>query len=188
MNGLSDALAILSAMITPAVLISACGSLIMATSGRLNRAVDRARETSRRFAELAAPLSGEAAGEPADEAREKESRMLFAQLDFSTTRSRLLQRAMARLYWALGMFVATSVAIGMVAVSSRQYAWLPIAFGLVGAGCLLYASLLLVHESRLALTALEAEMDFVWQQGRAQASPELLDLHRRPSGLFLRRR
>jgi hypothetical protein len=185
MNGLSDALAILSAMITPAVLISACGSLIMATSGRLNRAVDRARETSRRFAELAAPP---AAGEPADESREKESRMLFSQLDFSTTRSRLLQRAMARLYWALGMFVATSVAIGMVAVSSREYAWVPIAFGLVGAGCLLYASLLLVHESRLALTALEAEMDFVWQQGRAQASPELLDLHRRPSGLFLRRR
>jgi hypothetical protein len=185
MNGLPDALAILSAMITPAVLISACGSLIMATSGRLNRAVDRARETSRRFAELAAP---QAAGEPADASREKESRMLFAQLDFSTTRSRLLQRAMARLYWALGMFVATSVAIGMVAVSGREYAWVPIAFGLVGAGCLLYASLLLVHESRVALTALEAEMDFVWQQGRAQASPELLDLHRRPSGLFLRRR
>lgn len=181
MNGLSDALAILSAMITPAVLISACGSLIMATSGRLNRAVDRARETSRRFAELSA-------ARPAGEAAETESRMLFAQLDFSTTRSRLLQRAMARTYWALGMFVATSVAIGMVAVSGRQYAWVPIAFGLVGAGCLLYASLLLVHESRVALTALEAEMDFVWQQGRAQASPELLDLHRRPSGLFLRRR
>ncbi|MEO6194733.1 MAG: DUF2721 domain-containing protein, partial [Thermoanaerobaculia bacterium] len=40
-------------MITPAVLISGCGSLIMATSGRLNRAVDRTREISRRFAELA---------------------------------------------------------------------------------------------------------------------------------------
>lgn len=53
MNGLPDALAVLSAMITPAVLISGCGSLIMATAGRLNRAVDRTREISRRFAELA---------------------------------------------------------------------------------------------------------------------------------------
>jgi len=177
MNGLPDALAVLSAMITPAVLISACGSLIMATSGRLNRAVDRTRETSRRFAELAQRPAGEVA-------LEEERRMLFFQLDLSSTRSRMLQRALARLYWALGAFVGTSVAIGGVAITGRQYAWLPILFGLTGAGLLLYASMLLVHESRVAVTALEAEMDFMWQQGKSQASPELLDRHRRPKGIF----
>ena len=171
MNGLPDALAVLSAMITPAVLISGCGSLIMATSGRLNRAVDRTREISRRFAELAQSASAEEAIEP-------ERRMLFSQLHFSTNRSRMLQRALARLYWALGLFVATSVAIGVVAVSSRQYAWIPIVFGLAGSALLLYASMLLVHESRIALSALDAEMDFVWQQGKSHATPELLDLHR----------
>ncbi len=77
MNGLPDAQAVLSAMITPAVLISACGSLIMATSGRLNRAVDRTRETSRRFAELAQRPAGEVA-------LEEERRMLFSQLDLSS--------------------------------------------------------------------------------------------------------
>jgi hypothetical protein len=177
---LPDALSVLSAMITPAVLISACGSLIMATSARLNRAVDRVRDVSARFAELAEPPS-------AGEAEEAERRMLFAQLDLTTRRSRLLQRALARLYWALGAFVGTSAAIGVVAASGRQYTWLPIGFGLGGAGLLLYASVLLVHESRIALAALEAEMDFVWQQGKSRASPEMLNLHR-PAGVFRRRR
>ena len=104
--------------------------------------------------------------------------MLFSQLHFSTNRSRMLQRALSRLYWALGLFVGTSVAIGIVAVSSRQYAWIPLLLGLAGAGLLLYASMLLVRESRVALEALDAEMDFVWQLGKSHATPELLDLHR----------
>ena len=175
-----DALAVLSAMITPAVLISACGSLIITTSSRLMRAVDRVREMSLRFAEL---------GEhpPEGEDVEEERKMLFGQLDLTTTRARLLQRALARLYWALGAFVGASAAIGLVAASGRQYAWVPIGFGLAGAVLLLYASVLLVHESRIALTALEGEMDFVWQQGKSRASPEMLNL-RRPAGVFRRHR
>lgn len=35
------AIAVLTAMITPAVLISACGSMILSTSTRLGRVVDR---------------------------------------------------------------------------------------------------------------------------------------------------
>ena len=180
MSTVPDALSVLSAMITPAVLISACGSLIMTTSSRLMRSVDRVRELSLRFADL-----GEHPPEGASV--EDERKMLFGQLDLTTRRSRLLQRALARLYWALGAFVGTSVAIGLVAASGRQYTWVPIGFGLAGAGLLLYASVMLVHESRIALTALEAEMDFVWQQGKSRASPEMLNLHR-PAGRMFRRR
>ena len=43
MDPLSQALAVLTAMITPAVLISACGALILSTSTRLGRVVDRVR-------------------------------------------------------------------------------------------------------------------------------------------------
>jgi len=46
MEQFPDALAVLSAMITPAVLISACGPLILATSDRLSKAVVRPREVS----------------------------------------------------------------------------------------------------------------------------------------------
>lgn len=176
---LPDALSVLSAMITPAVLISACGSLIMATSSRANRAVDRARDVAALFAALQqAP--------PERELLDEERRMLFRQLDLTTRRSRLLQRALARLYSALGTFVATSVAIGLVAVSGRQYTWVPVALGLLGAGLLLYASLLLVRESRVALEALEAEMDFIWREGRHRATPELLNLHRAAPRVFFR--
>src|SRR4029453_19430108 len=49
-----NALAVLTAMITPAVLISACGALIFSTSSRLGRVIDRTRALSDRFQELAA--------------------------------------------------------------------------------------------------------------------------------------
>ena len=45
-----NALAILTAMITPAVLISACGALIFSTSTRLGRVVDRVRMLSEKRA------------------------------------------------------------------------------------------------------------------------------------------
>jgi hypothetical protein len=53
MNDLSTAMAVLSAMITPAVLISACASLILTTSQRLGRVIDRTRRISTRLQELA---------------------------------------------------------------------------------------------------------------------------------------
>jgi len=42
----NSAIAVLTAMITPAVLISACGSMILSTSSRLGRVVDRVRGLS----------------------------------------------------------------------------------------------------------------------------------------------
>ena len=49
----ANALAILTAMITPAVLISACAALIFSTATRLGRVVDRVRMLSAKFEELA---------------------------------------------------------------------------------------------------------------------------------------
>lgn len=175
-SAIPDGLTVLSAMITPAVLLSACASLIIATTGRLNRAVDRTREMSRRFSEL----------QNADDSADLEARMVFVQLDYGTTRARLLQRALAGLYYSVGAFVATSVAIAVAALSDRGFI-LPIALGIGGSGLLLYASLVLVQESRVAMQALKAEMDYVWAQSKARASVELLALSRR-RGVSLRRR
>ena len=49
---MTDELRLLSAMITPAVLISACGTLVLSNSLRLGRIVDRVRELSRLLEEL----------------------------------------------------------------------------------------------------------------------------------------
>jgi hypothetical protein len=168
MDNFPDALAVLSAMITPAVLISACGSLILATSDRLSKAVTRTREVSDQLLPRA--------GDEENPARQEERRMLFTQLDFVTSRSRLLQRALSRLYAAVAFFVGTSVAIGLVAgINSAHrpdYApFIPIALGLYGAALLLYAAFLLIRESRFALAAVNAEMDFVWKRGK-QYGPE----------------
>ena len=169
-NNFPDAISVLSAMITPAVLISACGSLILATSDRLSKAVMRTRE-------IASALIPRA-NDQRSEGREEERRMLFTQLDFVTTRSRLLQRALSRLYAALAFFVGTSVAIGLVAITNNEFkiilTMVPIGLGLIGAGLLLYAAFLLIKESRFALAAVNEEMDFMWKRGKEFGPPDLV--------------
>jgi hypothetical protein len=165
-TGFPDAQTVISAMITPAVLISACGSLILATSDRLSKAIIRTREISDQLV----PRPGDA-GNPR---REEERRMLFTQLDFVTTRSRLLQRSLSRLYGAVALFIGTSVAIGLVPVVSGTFSIVPIALGITGAGLLLYASFLLIKESRFALAAVNAEMDFMWQRGKEYGPADLV--------------
>jgi len=66
----SSAIAVLTAMITPAVLISACGSMILSTSVRLGRVVDRVRTLSDRWAGIA-----EKGGSP-DETRDRQEVIL----------------------------------------------------------------------------------------------------------------
>ena len=166
MTNIPDATSVLSAMITPAVLISACGSLILATSDRLTKAVTRTREIS------SALIPRE--NDKRTENREEERRMLFTQLDFVTTRSRLLQRALSRLYAALAFFVGTSVTIGLVAITSPALTPVPIGLGLCGAGLLLYAAFLLIKESRFALAGVNEEMDFMWKLGKEYGPPDLV--------------
>jgi hypothetical protein len=149
---------VLTAMITPAVLISASGALILSTSLRLGRVVDRVRTLSDRFEELA---HSDADVELLSERRA----LIFDQLDKLTSRARLLQRSITALYSSLGVLVGTSVAIGLVAVAGR-YQWIPVVLTLIGIGFLFYASILLILEARLALAGVHAEMDFLWKLGQ----------------------
>lgn len=169
MDGFSSALAVLTAMITPAVLISACGTLILSTSTRLGRVVDRVRVLLEKFEELSH-------GEPRLELFEERRAMLFDQLDKLTSRARLLQRCMTTCYMALGIFVATSVAIGLAgATDVSRYSWLPVVTGLVGALFLFYSSMLLIFEARLAFNTIQSEMDFAWRLGQTLAPAELVE-------------
>lgn len=169
MDPLSSALAVLTAMITPAVLISACGTMILSTSARLGRVVDRVRGLSDRFEEMARAKDGEL------ELYEERRAVMFDQLDRLTTRARLLQRCMTTFYTALGVFVLTSVSIGMVgALGNAGFSWLPVVTGILGALCLLYGSVLLIFEARLALSTITTEMDFIWRLGKTLAPRHLV--------------
>jgi hypothetical protein len=171
MNTFPTTLDILTSMITPAVLISACGALILSTSLRLGRVVDRVRTLSDRFEEMA---HSEAAVALFEERRA----LIFDQLDKLTSRARLLQRSITALYSSLGIMVGTSVAIGLVAVVGRYLwiQWIPIALTLIGIGFLFYSSILLIFEARLALVGVHAEMDFLWRLGQ-QYRPPTADRH-----------
>jgi len=171
MDALSSSLAVLTAMITPAVLISASGTMILSTSTRLGRVVDRVRSLSDRFQQLAD-------SESTAEFFEEQRAMLYDQLDKLTSRSRLLQRALTTFYLAVGVFVATSVAIGVVSFSGARGAWIPVAMGLVGAFFLFYGSMLLVFEARLALSTTHAEMDFIWRTTNRSVPKELAEQHK----------
>ena len=159
-ENLSATLSVLSAMVTPAV-------LILATSNRLTRAVDRTRTISERVADLALE-------EPDRTMLAEERTLLFDQLGRTARRAKLLTRAMTRLYMALAIFIATSVSIGVVAVTEVAYAWIALGLGFIGAILLFWASLLLIVESRISLTAVYDEMEFVQALGRHYAPDDLI--------------
>lgn len=167
-----NALAVLTAMITPAVLISACGALIFSTSSRLGRVVDRVRNLSERFEEMMVKTER-------DELFEERRLLIFQQLDRQTSRARLIQRAMTAFYTALGVFVASSVAIAIVSAAARNFTWIAVVLGLIGALFMLYGSMLLIVESRMALGAVMSEMDFVWKVSTKYAGK---DLAAKPAG------
>jgi hypothetical protein len=175
MEALTASLGVLTAMITPAVLISASGTLILSTSTRLGRVVDRVRSLSERFRQLAA-------SDEQPEFFEEERAMLYDQLDKLTSRSRLLQRALTTFYLAVGVFVATSVAIGGVAFfyarGFARGAWIPVVMGLIGAVFLFYGSMLAVFEARLALSTTHSEMDFIWRITKRVVPKELAEGHK----------
>jgi hypothetical protein len=172
MDSVSSALAVLTAMITPAVLISACGTMILSTSTRLGRVVDRVRSLSDRLEELSR-------AKPELELYEERRAVIFNQLDKLTSRARLLQRCMTVFYMALGIFVLTSVAIGTVAVSGApRYNWIPVVTGLVGACFLFYGSVLLIFEARLALSTIHMEMDFIWRLTKKYAPTDVVESHK----------
>jgi hypothetical protein len=147
------ALSLLSAMITPALLISACGTLIFSTSARLARIFDRVHLLK---GEVEAVMAGKL---PFPEER---MAMLKVQTRKQRTRAWLIQKAMAALYTATVLFVASSLAIALnVAYGSEETAWLPSGLALLGGLFLLAASVLLLYESRYNLRFIERHIDFI---------------------------
>jgi uncharacterized protein DUF2721 len=147
-----DALNLLSAMITPAVLISACGTLIFSTAARLARVVDRVRTLSRQLEQLYASDEGPLA----DERRSEVER----QLSLQARRGRLIQRSLTALYVSLGFFVGTTVSIGLARFLGHA-TWVPAVLGIVGTLVLFYGCMLFIGETRLALRSVDLEMEYV---------------------------
>jgi hypothetical protein len=155
MLNLPPANEVLGAMITPALLISAGGTLVLSTSNRLGRVVDRVRMLGS-MAEALHPADG---GDP-EEIGEKR-RLIFDQLAKLSKRIHLLVPAITTLYTAIGLLVGASISVGVIALLRADLPWLPVGLGLLGATALFYASTLLVREARLAVDSTVHEMNYV---------------------------
>lgn len=144
---------ILTSMITPAVLISACGTLIFSTSARLGRIFDRVTVMK---AEVESILQGKLSFP------QERMKSLKGQIELQKRRAVLIQKSMAALYTATVLFVAASLAIGInIAYGSPEQAWIPTLLGLIGGLFLFAASALLLYESRFNLRFVTRTIDFI---------------------------
>ena len=144
---------ILTSMITPAVLISACGTLIFSTSARLGRIFDRVNVMK---VEVEAVITGKISF--------PNERMVFLQDQLAMARKRatLIQKAMATLYSATALFVASSLGIAAnVAFGGPELAWIPTLIALSGGVFLFVASTLLLYESRFNLKFVNRNIEFI---------------------------
>lgn len=172
-NALNSTIEFLTAMVTPALLISATGSLVLSTSTRLGRVVDRVRQLEERLGELI--YLEEKADVPL---YDKRVEVIVDLLDKVTSRSRILQRAMGAFYYGLMFFVSTSVTIAIAAIFNT-YRWLPIPIGIIGIMFIFYGSLLMLRETRMATHTVNSEMDFTWELARKVAPMEVASKYSR---------
>ena len=155
---------VLTAMITPAVLISGAGTLLMSTSTRLGRTTDRVRSLTARFKVLVSE-----SGQQEPLARE-EKQMIVRQLPRLTRRTRYLQRAMRAFYVAVALLVGTSLLIGLGELSGLATGAAPVLLALLGAGSLAYGALLLSFEATLSAATTREEMGFLVRLGEHYAT------------------
>ena len=146
---------VLGAMITPAVLISACGPLALSTTNRLGRVVDRVRAIGAEAEAMHPDV-----GTPFDEIEDKREQ-LNDQLVRLVRRIRMLQNGLTAIYLALGLLVGSSLSIGVKSATKFLPEGVPVFFGLSGAAALLVASIYLVREARMAIYSTLLEMAYV---------------------------
>jgi len=142
-------------MITPAVLISAGGTLVLSTSNRLSRVVDRVRVLAADAERLPEQID---ASKPENARAVNRRRLIVSQLRDLSRRAIFLRSAIAALYLAIAFLIATSIGVGIFTALGLSYEWIPISLGMLGTGGLLWATGLLVREARLAISSTLEEM------------------------------
>lgn len=143
----------LSAMITPAIFLTANGSLIISTSNRMSRIVDRIRVQNDLWDRLCRGATD------LDFPAERMAH-IHDQLDRLSSRSDRVRFALVALYLAFGAFVGTSLALALDVQFHNRVAALPTALAVLGVGLMLVACVNLVREALEALRSNRHEIVF----------------------------
>jgi hypothetical protein len=132
-------------MVTPAVMISACGLLLLSISNKLGRIVDRTRD-----------LNSEDRGLSNDvEAVRRLS--IRNQIDILLRRALLLRNACGLLYLAVAVFALTSLCVGLSNLA-RAFEVLMLVLFVIGLATVVWAGILAYLEIRLSHHALAEEI------------------------------
>ncbi len=127
-------------MITPAIFLTANASLIISTSNRVSRVVDRIRVLN----DLADKLDR---GVTDLDFTAERLAHIHDQMQRLERRSDRLRFAMTALYLAFSAFVGTSLTLAIDALLKNWLIALPTILAVVGVGLLLFASVNLVREA-----------------------------------------
>lgn len=136
-----------SAMITPAILILAAGSLVASTLVRLGRVVDQTR---------AFIVQGE---QLRKEGRTSDLAVVEARIDRQLRRSELARNALWGYYVAIALFLLSSVVLAIDQATHGPFAWLGPSIVLFGGLVLMLATLALVFEVGLSAGLLREEVE-----------------------------
>ena len=136
---------LVQSMVTPAVMISACGLLLLSISNKLGRIVDRTRE-----------LNSEDRGLSNDiEAVRRLS--IRNQIDILLRRALLLRNACGLLYLAVAVFALTSLCVGLSNLA-RAFEVLMLVLFVIGLATVVWAGILAYLEIRLSHHAITEEI------------------------------
>ena len=154
--------AALSAMITPAIFLTATGSLIISTSNRMSRIVDRIRTMN----DLGDSIDR---GDSKLDFLPERLQHLDDQVIRLQWRSDRIRHTLSMLYVAFATFVGTSLtlAVDTLIGNRRITASVATTLSVAGVGLMLLASVNLVREARAALSSNRREIHF-YQDLRAK--------------------
>jgi hypothetical protein len=143
----------LSAMITPAIFLTANASLIISTSNRVSRVVDRIRLLNDQADKLDRGVTDlDFAAQRLEHVHDQMRRL--------ERRSDRLRHSLAALYAAFTTFVGTSLTLAIDALLQNWLVALPTILAVIGVGLLLVASLNLALEALGALRSNRLETRF----------------------------
>ncbi len=143
----------LTAMITPAIFMTANASLIISTSNRVSRVVDRIRILNDLADKLDRGLTDlDLPAQRLDHIHDQMRRL--------ERRSDRLRFALTALYLAFTTFVGTSLALAIDAMLQNWLIALPTLLAVIGVALLLFASVNLVLEALEALRSNRLETSF----------------------------
>lgn len=143
----------LTAMITPALFMTATGSLIISTSNRMSRIVDRIHQLNEQGDSLSRGKSD--LDFPAERLEH-----IATQLAHLVRRSDRIRQALTLLYLALALFVGTSLTTAIHVLVGSDVLAMPTALAIAGVTLLLLASVQLTREAHAALGSNRVEIDF----------------------------